>query len=133
MRKLVIVLFSVAGIIHLLPLSGLLGVGQLNQLYGLSIENPNLAILMQHRAILFGLLGALLIVAGFRPALQNLALVAGLVSVNSFFAIAWFHGGFNDAIETIVKADVVALVCLLAILALRYWASKTSSDDVNRA
>ena len=46
-------------------------------LYGIPIDEPNLAILMRHRAVLFGLLGVFMLIAAFRPLYQPLALIAG--------------------------------------------------------
>ena len=102
----------VAGVIHLLPVTGALGAGALASLYGLDFSEPNLAILMRHRAVLFGLLGVLLVVAAFRPAIQLAALLAGLASVISFLLIAWSTGDYNPAISRIVAADLLALAAL---------------------
>jgi hypothetical protein len=113
MKTLVSAMLAVAGLIHLLPLPGLLGGAKLLALYGLPLDEPNLAILMRHRAVLFGLIGAFLLYAAFAPQVQVLALVAGLVSVVSFLALAWATGGYNAQIGRVVAADVVALVCLL--------------------
>ncbi|HWV08844.1 MAG TPA: phosphopantetheine adenylyltransferase [Pseudomonas sp.] len=116
--KLIAGLLIVAGIIHLLPLSGALGAERLATLYGLSFDEPNTLILMRSRAVLFGLLGALLIYAAFRPLLQPVAFAGGLISVLSFLYIAWASPGYNDAIRRVVIADWVALGCLLLALAL---------------
>lgn len=100
------------GLIHLLPVSGVLGSAQLAKLYGVAFTEPNTAILLRHRAALFGLLGVFLVVAAFRPALQAAALVAGFVSVASFLWLAWSVGGYNDALGRVAVADGVALLCL---------------------
>src|SRR5690606_19478787 len=68
----------------------------------------------RHRAILFGLLGVLLVYAAFQPPLQTLAIIAGLVSVVSFIAIAWSVGGYNEPIRRVIIADIIALVALIA-------------------
>lgn len=112
MRYLVSAMLIVVGVIHLLPLSGVLGSERLAALYGLSFDQPDLAILMRHRAVLFGLLGAFLVLAAFRPALQSLAL-AGLISVVSFLYLAWSVGNYNAQVGRVFVADVVALVCLV--------------------
>ena len=114
MRLLISASLVVAAVIHLLPLAGVLGAERLAGLYGLSFDEPNLQILMRHRAVLFGLLGAFLLLAAFRPALQGLALAAGLVSVVAFLLLAWSVGGANAQIGRVVLADWVALACLLA-------------------
>lgn len=119
MDKLTSALLIVAGIIHLLPISGLLGAERLAALYGLSFSEPNLLILMRHRAVLFGLLGALLVWAAFRPSLQPAAMLGGLVSVLSFLLLAWLTPGYNAALRKVVIADWVALVCLA--LAIVIW------------
>jgi len=103
----------IAAAIHLLPLQGVLGSDRLVSLYGaLPFDEPNLAILMRHRAVLFGLLGMFLVVAAFRPALQTLAFIAGFVSVISYLWLAWSVGGYNAPLGRVFAADVVALVCL---------------------
>lgn len=111
----------VAGLIHLLPVSGVLGGERLAALYGLALDDPNLQILMRHRAVLFGLLGAFLLLAAARPAWQPLAYVAGLVSAGAFLLLAWSVGGYNPLIGRVVLADVVATACLLAGAAAHAW------------
>ncbi|SIP96106.1 phosphopantetheine adenylyltransferase [Aquipseudomonas alcaligenes] len=113
MSKLVAALLLIVGIIHLLPVVGVLGGDRLNSLYGLNLDEPNLQILMRHRAVLFGLLGALLVAAAFLPGLRTLALLAGLVSVVSFLLLAWSTPLYNEALRRVVVADWIALACLL--------------------
>lgn len=112
MQKLVAAMLIIVGIIHILPLSGVLGAERLASLYGLSFQEPNIAILMRHRAILFGLLGLFLIYAAFRPSFQRVAFMAGFVSAASFLALAHSIGGYNSGVARVVSADWVALVCL---------------------
>ena len=114
MEKVVTGLLVLVGIIHLLPVSGVLGVERLASLYGISFGEPNLEILMRHRAVLFGLLGLFLLYAAFQPSLRVLAIIAGFVSVVSFIAIAWSVGGYNEAIRKVVIADIIAIVALVA-------------------
>lgn len=118
MNKLIAVLLLVVGIIHLLPLLGVLGGERLNSLYGLNLDEPNLQILMRHRAVLFGLLGALLVAAAFVPGLRALAIVAGLVSVATFLLLAWSAPQYNAALQRVVVADWIALFCLLVAVPL---------------
>lgn len=113
MRHLVSAMLVVAAIIHLPPLSDALGSERLSALYGLPFDEPNLAILMRHRVVLFGILGMLLLFAAFRPPFQTIALMAGLVSVVSFLWLAWSVGGYNAQVARVFMADIVALVCLV--------------------
>lgn len=113
MHYLVSAMLVVVAVIHLLPLSGVLGGERLAALYGLPFNDPNLAILMRHRAVLFGLLGAFLLFAAFRPAIQTMAFLAGFVSVTSFLWLAWSVGGYNAQVGRVFAADIVALICLI--------------------
>lgn len=103
----------VVGVIHLLPGIGLLGSARLTALYGLPFDDPDLVVLMRHRAVLFALLGALLVIAAFRPSLQPAAFVAGFVSVASFMLLAWAEGPVNAALARVVRVDIAALACLV--------------------
>jgi len=116
----------VVGVIHLIPLSGVLGVGRLNSLYGLSVSSPDLSILLRHRAVLFGLLGLFCIYAAMRPSLQFIALTAGAISVGSFLYLAYATGGYNEELGRVFIADVVAAV-FLAVGFAGHFFSKSGS------
>lgn len=108
------------GVIHLLPIMGVTGAAALQRLYGLPISDPNLLILLQHRAVLFAIVGLLQFAAVFRVEWRPLALAVGAVSVVSFLVVALLVGGYNAAIARVVWADVLALV-LLAVAAVGVW------------
>lgn len=111
--------FIGAAIIHLLPLSGVAGAETLAALYGVAIDDAGLVLLLRHRAVLFGLLGLLLLAAAWRPALQKPALGAGLISVVSFLLLAGAPGQYGASIGRVISADIVALVLLLIAALLR--------------
>lgn len=112
MKALSGLLLAVVAVIHLLPLVGVLGEGRLEDLYGIPLDDPNLVLLMRHRAVLFGLLGGFVLLAAFRPVLRPAALVAGAVSVVSFLVLALSLDDANDAIARVITADWIALACL---------------------
>ena len=119
MKHVVTAMLVVVAIIHLLPLPGVLGAHRLETLYGISITDHNLAILLRHRAVLFGLLGSFILVAAFRPGLQVTAFILGFISVASFLWLTWRVGGYNVQVARVFFADLVALGCL-AIGAMAY-------------
>jgi hypothetical protein len=110
---LVSAMLVIVAIIHLLPVVGVLGVDRLETLYGVAVDEPNLAILMRHRAVLFGLVGGLIMVAAFSPKYQPFAFVAGFVSVLSFFALVWSVRDRNEQIQRVLVVDIIAVVCLV--------------------
>ena len=122
MRYLISVTLIIAGIIHLLPLSGVLGADRLSALYGTTLSDPNLVILMRHRAVLFGILGLFFVFAAFSPTFQPLAFLAGFISVISFLWLALSTGNYNMQINRIVVADLVALGSLIVGSVAYYYA-----------
>lgn len=116
MSSLTTAVLLIAALIHLLPVAGMLGAGPLGRLYGIDAADPNLALLLRHRAVLFGLLGGFLLVAALRPTLHFVALWVGLVSVASFLLLAWQIGGYNAALARVVKVDWLVLLLLLLAL-----------------
>ena len=121
MPQLVSVTLILVGIIHLLPLSGVLGKTRLHPLYGIEVDETNLAILMRHRAVLFGLLGVLMIEAAFHAAHQGLALAIAFVSVTSYLVIE--RGVGNAKLRRVAYVDWLALV-LIVIGALARFVSE---------
>jgi len=123
MRHLVTGSLLVVALIHLLPVVGVLGASKLRALYGLDALDPTTALLLRHRAVLFGLLGGFLAIAAFVPACQVAALVAGFVSVLSFLFLARAYRDLSPPIARVFRADLLALVALLvgsgALVSLR--------------
>lgn len=119
MRRVVTVLLFAAGLIHLAPLAGVAGTERLAALYGVEVTEPNLLILLRHRAVLFGVLGGLLLAAAFKEALQPVAIAAGAVATVSFIALATLAGGYNAQIQAIVWVDVAAAAALAVAAILR--------------
>lgn len=122
MSRLVTAAFIVAGLINLYPVIGVLGVATLQSLYGQAFAGDELLLLLRHRAVLFGLLGGLLILAAFKPRLRRLALVAGLVSMLSFIALALPLQAHGAELQRVFWADVIASLLLAgAAFDYRRW------------
>jgi hypothetical protein len=52
MRYIVPAVLLIVALIHVLPLAGVLGAAKLSSLYGITVQDPNLEILMRHRTVL---------------------------------------------------------------------------------
>jgi len=118
MERIITGLMLVVAVIHLVPIRSLFGAAQLEALYGVDVSDPNLAILMRHRAVLFGILGTFFVYAAFVPAAQPIAFAAASASIASFFVLAAVARGFSDSIRKIVVGDVVAAIALVAAIGL---------------
>lgn len=119
MNLVIAALLLAVGLLHLLPVTAVLGGPALTRLYGLEIDNADLAILLRHRAVLFAMVGGVLIGAAFHPPWRLLALAVGTLSMLSFVIIAGLEGGGSAAIQRVVWADRVALVALIAASVLQ--------------
>lgn len=116
MKHLVTASLLLAGLINLYPLIGVVSAEQLTKLYGVSLHSDDLILLMRHRAVLFGMLGSLILVSVFKPALQDLACIGGLISMLAFLLLAFVADQYGDALNKAVVADIVASVGLLFVL-----------------
>ena len=131
MRFVVPSVLLLVALIHVLPLAGVLSAAKVSSLYGIAVQDPNLEILMRHRAVLFGLLAAFLAYSAFHRHLHGLALVAAVVSVVSFLILAVAVGNYNAALSTVVKADILALV-LLAVAAGVHLRTPSEASHLER-
>ncbi len=107
------------GFINAFPVVGAVGSGPLASLYGQTIADPDLLLLMRHRAVFFGLAGALLVAAAFRTELRTVATVVGAVSMASFCMLALPLDLHGDSLRRVFWVDVVALPLLI----LAWWLS----------
>lgn len=122
MQHLWTVLVLVAAVINFAPALGLVSPERMGPFYGIDLDDPNLKILMRHRAMLFGLVGGLLFVAAFHPPLRALGYVVGFSSMVSFLLIAWMVGGYNAEIQRVIVIDTVGVAALAgAALVHAFW------------
>ena len=109
----------VAAVIHLLPGLGVVGGGVLERAYGVEVGDPTMELLLRHRAILFAILGTGFAIAAFRREWQSVAIVAALVSMLSFIALALTTPGRTPQIGRLALVDAVVSVLLVVAVALR--------------
>ncbi|MEM9622084.1 MAG: phosphopantetheine adenylyltransferase [Pseudomonadota bacterium] len=115
---LIVALYMLVGLINFTPLSGVLGHDRLLQLYGVGPLDPDLALLMRHRAVLLGIVGSLLMAAAWYAPWRLAATIAGLVSMLSYIFIVWVSETDNFLLVRIMWIDVGAGLLLLAAFAL---------------
>ena len=105
-----------ADIVHLLPAAGLLGARQLQRLYGVALDHPDLIVLMRHRALLFAVLGIGLIAAVAWPSLRTAMLLAGLVSTAGFCVLAATQPELGGALRRVAWIDLPIALGLALVL-----------------
>lgn len=107
-----------AGVIHLIPGIGVLSAQRLQTLYGVTLQDPTLILLLRHRAILFAILGTFFVTAAlFQPAWRVLAGVVALQCMASFILLAGDVPG--AAIRRVSRVDIVVGAMLAAALVWR--------------
>ena len=116
MERITQAVLIVVGLINAAPLLGIESGARLGELYGIPAPSGDLEILMRHRALLFGLVGGLIIASAFRPALRAAAVIIGLASMLGFIALALAGGGMGEQIRSVAIIDAVASVALIAVL-----------------
>lgn len=113
MEIVVIVCLAGSALIHALPLVGALGPAQVAKMYDVKVEGPDLTVLLVHRAVLFGLLAAALVLAIFCEDARPYVIGGALVSDLAFLAIAARNPGINASMRRVVRADVISIALLV--------------------
>lgn len=116
---LIRITFSVVGVIHVLPMMGVGGRIALEKAYGVAIDSPDMQLLLQHRAVLFGLLGMACCIGAFNSTWRPAVWCAAMISTSSFLLLAGFASSTNVAIVRVIWFDVAA-ICMLLIAAAAY-------------
>lgn len=112
--------FAVLGLLHILPGLVALTPARMVRLYGIDPEDGAMATLMQHRALMLGLIGALLLAAALWVSLRPAALCIGVASMAGFVAIAAGNRAARGPLLRIVIADLAGLAVAAAALVLMF-------------
>ena len=106
----------VVAVIHLMPAVGFVGRSTLAKLYDISIDSPDLEVLMRHRSTLFGILGSIFAYAAFHAPTRPVAFAAAAASLVTFFYLSATVAGTTRAIRKIIIADILATAALAGAL-----------------
>ncbi|MAT93214.1 MAG: phosphopantetheine adenylyltransferase [Halioglobus sp.] len=120
MGKMITFCLLVVGLVNFAPVLGAISAQRLESAYSITLAGNDLAILMRHRALLFGILGAFILYSAFSPLYQWAAMIMGGVSMVGFAMLVFSTGGYNAALGKVLFMDVVGIVFLLAAAALKY-------------
>lgn len=110
----------IVGLINFAPLFGAFSTQKLESAYSISLENNDLIILMRHRALLFGVLGGLILYSAFSPFYQGVAMTMAAVSMVGYAALVFLVGGYNKSIFKVLVIDIVGIVFLTIAVLLKY-------------
>ena len=120
----------VTGLVHLLPFSLAFFANRIPNSYGVSISDPNMQLLLRHRAFLFGIIGFGLIFSAIKKKYYLAASVVGLVSMISFICLYYWIGDINAQLQSVMRVDMLVGAALLLITVLYYWRSKNVKSNM---
>jgi hypothetical protein len=120
MGKVITFCLIVVGLINFAPVIGVISAQKLESAYSVTLAGNDLAILMRHRALLFGILGAFILYSAYNPVYQSAAIIMGGVSMFGFALLAVGVGGYNEAVGKVLFLDLLGIFFLLAAVVLKY-------------
>ena len=99
--------------------------------YGIEIPNGNYELLLRHRAILFGIIGGLIIYSAIVKKYYKIATTVGLISMGSFILLfVLIDKDINLELKKVMIFDIVATVILCIGTVLMLLKSKTLGNQL---
>lgn len=120
MERMISFCLLVVGLINIVPVMGIISAQKLETAYSITLAGNDLAILVRHRALLFGILGAFIVYSAFDPFYQLAAMIMAGVSMVGFALLVLGTGGYNEAIGKVFFVDIIGIFFLLAAAVLKY-------------
>lgn len=120
--KIAAVILAIVGIINLLPVAVFFDPTKTARLYGVPVAGTDLTILMRHRGVLLAIVGIALITAAFKPEFRVFAVALALISKLAFIFLTFSAVEYNAEIRQVALIDVGAIVLLLAVLGIHFFA-----------
>ena len=103
----------IAGGINLLPSILAFLPEKISKSYGIEIPNVNFELLLRHRAILFAIVGGLMVYSAVSKNFYSISVTVGLISMISFIILYFLMNGINPELEKVMKIDLIAVIVLL--------------------
>lgn len=107
--KLVPILFWVLALVHLVPMIVAIIPAQITKLYGIAPTDKTQIALLQHRAILLGLVGAACAFAAHNEPVRWSVLIGAVISMTTFIIFCLVHDQMGGPLRKIALVDLAAL------------------------
>jgi len=106
------VILVVVGLVNFAPVTAMVSSRALARAYGIDEPSGDLAVLLRHRALLFGALGGFIIVSAFFPSLQVAAVIMAYICMVGFVMLAASSGTVGAKLTRVRNIDIGAIVLL---------------------
>lgn len=116
--RIVSILLFLVGLLNLTPAVVFFAPSRSLSLYGVELPADDIGIMVRHRAVLLGLLGAAMIYAAFRKQVVVPVVTAALVGKAAFLYLIWTASRHTAEMERVAMFDIAAVVVLIAALVL---------------
>ncbi len=104
----------IAGVINFLPSVLFFLPDKVGSAYGIIVPDANYELLLRHRAVLFGIVGGILIFSALLRQYYSLSVTIGLVSMLTFILLFyWVKGEVNAELTKVMRIDVAGSAILL--------------------
>ncbi len=127
-HRIITGLYLIVGLINFAPLMGVLGASKLNELYGITELSADMLLLMQHRAVLFGIIGGFILLAAFKPHYRPAASIMGMISMVSFIILSHLSGPVSKQLAKVYWIDIAAIILLVIALLIGRQRSEHSQS-----
>ena len=126
-EKFIVAVLLAVGLINAAPVIGILSADRLQALYGVTLEDSNLIMLMCHRALMLGLLGGFVLASIWLPVWRLPAMCAVLISMGAFLLLGGAPAGLNAAVRKVYWIDLGLCLALVPALVLQWKGSNPGS------
>lgn len=113
-KKAAVGLLAGLGLMHLVPGVVAITPRAARTAYGVEASDPDLTLLLRHRAVLLAAVGTGLIAGAFAAPVRPAAVTFGGISMASFVALARGNPGLRRQTRRVVRADIAGLAALAA-------------------
>lgn len=113
-RTIAIALLVVIGMLTASPSITAFNPSGITALYGVAFDNEAALLLVRHRQIMLGLLGAMLVCGAFFSPLRMLAITINVLSKSAFLALSLTTSTLTPGFQRIVYFDVVSIVFFMS-------------------
>ncbi|MBD1866036.1 hypothetical protein H6F95_01705 [Cyanobacteria bacterium FACHB-471] len=119
-RNAAIAILVVIGVITASPVITALNPTGITSLYNVTFEDDAILLLVRHRQVMLGVLGAALVYGAFLHHLRMMVITAAVVSKLAFIGLCITTPELTQGIQRIIYFDAVSIV-LLIIAGVIFW------------